>query len=361
MRKLFIYAYDRVNLGDDLFVHTIANRYPDVKFYLWSSAVNKTTFSCLKNVVVLDKDSSWMKFLNKIRPSLTVRRKNKLEMACDAVVYIGGSLFIEFENWKQILNWWEYEALNRHFYVLGANFGPYHTEAYRERISGIFANMKDVCFRDRYSYSLFSDIETVRCAPDILFSYPMKNETSREKQVFVSVIDCASKEEGDNKLINYEQAYIENMSSMLTELIEKGYKVVLSSFCKCEGDENAVEKICSQIPSEMTTVINYNGVNSQEVLAQIEKSAFIIASRFHAAILGFAAEKPVLPVIYSDKTKYVLEDVGFKGIYLDIRCLEHLDVNNVISNINNQMLDNIDEIKKDAQLHFKKLDNIFNL
>ena len=28
MKKIFLYAYDHINLGDDLFIETIANRYP---------------------------------------------------------------------------------------------------------------------------------------------------------------------------------------------------------------------------------------------------------------------------------------------------------------------------------------------
>lgn len=40
-----------------------------------------------------------------------------MEKRCDAIVYIGGSIFIEYDNWKQILTWWDYEALNRKFYI----------------------------------------------------------------------------------------------------------------------------------------------------------------------------------------------------------------------------------------------------
>ncbi|MBR2553966.1 MAG: polysaccharide pyruvyl transferase family protein [Aeriscardovia sp.] len=358
MKRVFLYAYDRNNLGDDLFVHTIANRYPDVKFYLWQSAENRTTFSCLENVEILDPNPFWIEILKKIRPSIVSRYKNQKEMACNAVAYIGGSIFIEYENWKQILTWWEYEALNRNFYVLGANFGPYHSEDYRESISGIFKNMKDVCFRDKYSQSLFSDVKTVRCAPDILFSYPIEESVSKEKKVFVSVIDCATKDEGDNKLISFAHSYISTIINILTRFIDEGYHVVLSSFCKTEGDENTVELIRSQIPPAMTAVVNYDGTNSQEVLKQISESSFIIASRFHAAILGFAAEKPVLPVIYSDKTIHVLDDVGFSGELIDIRSSDQFDLSTLLMNPEKQRLADVGKIKKQSELHFLKLDQM---
>lgn len=357
-KKVFLYAYDRVNLGDDLFIRTIVNRYPNISFCFWSSDDNKAKFSCLKNLKVLDPDSSWINFLKKLRPSLAARYKNRIEARCDAVVYIGGSLFIEYKNWQQINTWWEYEVKNRNFYVLGANFGPYHTEAYRESISKIFANMKDVCLRDRYSRYLFSDIETVRYAPDILFSYPIMEMPSEEKQIFVSVIDCELKDEGENRLCAYEQSYIETMVCMLNGFIERGYKVILSSFCKAEGDENAVETISSKLQAGMIAIVNYDGMNYQEILDKISGSSFVVASRFHAAILGFASNKPVLPIIYSDKTKHVLEDVGFKGKYLDIRHLEQIDIDLLLENCDDQKLANIGELKSQSLSHFIKLDQV---
>ena len=358
MKKVLLYGYDQRNLGDDLFVHTIANRYPDVKFYLWSDAVNKTTFSCLKNLVVLEQDSSKMKFLKRIRPSLAAKYKNRKDNSFDYIVFIGGSIFIEYGNWQHNLAWWEYEASKHPIYVLGANFGPFHTEEFRKGFSKIFKKVEDVCLRDRYSQALFSDVEKVRYAPDILFSYPLQEKPLDEKQIFVSAIDCASKDEGDNRLTGYEHSYIETMVYLLTGFVEKGYKVVLSSFCKAEGDENAIKRIRSEIPADRTTIINYDGTNSQEVLDKISESSMIIASRFHAAIFGFAADKPVFPVIYSDKTKHVLEDVGFKGQYLDIRHLEQIDVNSLLENLDGQRLSNIDRLKKESELHFMKLDQV---
>ena len=44
MKKIFLYAYDHVNLGDDLFIETIVNRYPDTEFYFWTDNENKKVF-----------------------------------------------------------------------------------------------------------------------------------------------------------------------------------------------------------------------------------------------------------------------------------------------------------------------------
>ena len=77
-KKAFLYAYDKVNLGDDLFIRTIVNRYPHVHFFMWSDARNKMIFSDLKNLTVIDQKAGKFKKLAKIRPSLVTRFSNVL-------------------------------------------------------------------------------------------------------------------------------------------------------------------------------------------------------------------------------------------------------------------------------------------
>ena len=321
MKKIFLYAYDRRNLGDDLFVQTITQRYPDVQFYMWSDKENRRTYGHLRNLKVIDKDSRLVRFLDRLRPSLVARYKSAWEKRCDAVVYIGGSIFMEYENWRQISNWWDYEASNRPLYVLGANFGPWHTEDYRQKMAEIFAKCKDVCFRDRYSAGLFDDVETVRCAPDILFAHPVPRTAVKEKQIFVSVINCAGRDES-HALNGCDARYVANMAALLDRLLAEGKELVLASFCKEEGDEEGIEKILAAMGAAKDPRVRtlcYDGTNAQELTTAIAESGSVIATRFHATILAIAADRPVLPIVYSDKTKYVLEDMGFSGTVYDLR------------------------------------------
>ncbi len=361
MKKVFLYAYDKVNLGDDLFVHTICNRYSKVKFYLLSKKYNKLTYKNIKNLKVIDQDSMFLNFMNKLYPSLCSRYKAKLEKKCDAVVYVGGSIFIEYKNWKQILTWWDYEAANRHFYVLGANFGPYKTEAYRNELANILNNVEDVCFRDKFSFNLFNDVNKVRYAPDILFGYNFP-DLKEKKQIFISVIDCASRDSGLDKIANNEDNYIALLLKYINDYAYNGYNVVLSSFCKIEKDEEAVDKLIKHINVKIRNqvkIINYDGTNIDELISTIAESELVIASRFHASILGFATNKPVLPVVYSDKTINILNDLNFEGLYFDIRTLTRFEVDNILKlDFEKQKLQNINAIKKESNGHFMKLDNL---
>ncbi len=362
MKKVFLYAYDKVNLGDDLFIRTIVMRYPNVQFYLWSEKYNKKNFKDLTNLKVLDKNSIFVNFLKKLRSSLVARYKIRYERNCDAIVYIGGSLFIEYDNWKQILSWWEYEAEHYPFFVLGANFGPYKSGEYREKLESIFEKMQDVCFRDFYSYNIFKNCPKIRLAPDILFSTEMPSARTVEKQIFVSVINCGRKEEGQNKLADFEDRYIKNIVELLEMYIKYGYSVILTSFCRLEGDEEAVEKILSLIQEKVIrkkiTALFYNGTNYKEVLKTLAESEYILASRFHAAILGIAAGKPVFPIVYSDKTIQVLKDIGFKGNYADIRIGDKIEYEFSYENLKNRLVVPIENLSKQSEAHFEILDNV---
>ena len=360
MKKVFLNAYTCQNLGDDLFVHTITKRYPDVKFYLWSGVTNISTFRRLTNLKVINNDSRYIRLLHKIRPSLVSRYRSKKEQSCEAVVYIGGSLFIEYDNWETILTWWDFEAKNRNFFVMGANFGPYKTEAYRESLSKIFSYMKDVCFRDEYSFSMFCDNPKVRYAPDILLGIEMPERTDFKKSVFVSVIDCQDKSEGVNQFSVFEDQYLSFIFCAIKSFLSAGYHIFLASFCKAEGDENAIHKLLSKFDMSVAQtdidVINYDGTNSDEMLQTISNSDYVLASRFHAAILGFAARKPVLPVVYSDKTIHVLRDFHFKGRVIDLRCLKSVSTEILIQEKEKQLFDRIDYYREKSYEQFAVLD-----
>lgn len=357
MKKVFLYAYDKINLGDDLFIQCITSRYPKVMFYLWTDIKNKVTFQNVSNLRILDKDARIVHILNKIKGSFSARYKNWWEKRCNASVYIGGSIFMEYETWRNQTTWLEYQAENRKFFVLGANFGPYKTEAYRKKLNEVFLKMEDVCFRDKYSQNKFIGNSKVRYAPDILLSYTMPQISIKKKQIFVSVIDCAVRD--DIKI--YENSYIGNMTNLLKRYLEEGCSVTLASFCKEEGDEDAIQKIASALDyssdSKIETIC-YNGTNAELVLDKIAESEYVIASRFHATILAMAAGRSVLPIIYSDKTLHVLEDMKFEGVIFDLRKDKFWDYMRSRKNLDHPVELLNDDIKVASKDHFKKLDKL---
>ena len=355
MKKLFLYAYGGINLGDDLFVRVICGRYSEVQFYIWGDETRRKVFRDVPNLKVLLRDNPVSNVLGAIRPSFAARYHGWLEKRCDAVVYIGGSIFMEYPNWEQLCTWWDYEAKNRPFYVLGANFGPWHTDAYREKMAVIFANCRDVCFRDRYSAGLFPGV--TRCAPDILLDYSMPKAAVKPKQLFVSAISCRDRDEAHD-LSRYDASYVAHMAQLLRDYLEDGWHLVLSSFCQIEGDEDGIRRILGIMSvaadDPRITLLYYDGTNTAAIAEAIAASEQVVASRFHGAILALAAGRPVLPVVYSDKTLRVLEDLAFDGTVVDLRKEESWD--KVWNWAKNTPVP--ETVRIAAQGHFKKLDEL---
>lgn len=357
-KRVFVYYYDKINLGDDLFVRFLADRYPGVRFYIWTDGRNIETFRDVPNISVVAGDGPITKFLGRLRDSFPPRYKTFLENRCRVHVYIGGSIFMEYPTWRYFVQWWQYRADKFRFYALGANFGPYRTEEYREKMEASFAYMQDVCFRERYSCGLFPRNQAVRYAPDILLAYPMPRTEPGKKQVFVSMIDCASRGK-DSELYACEDRYIENMAAVLTGYLQDSYQVVLAGFCRDQGDMRGVQKVYDRLPRQwqgQVRCLAYEGTNTEQVLKELAQSAYVIATRFHATVLALAAGRPVLPLIYSDKTKHLLEDIGFTGLRLDLREEGIWDYAQSRKNLDDPAPKLAESVKRDALKHFERLD-----
>ena len=107
-------------------------------------------------------------------------------------------------------------------------------------------------------------------------------------------------------------------------------------------------------------IFDYDGTNRKQLLEEMSRSAYIIAARFHGMILGLAAGKSVFPILYSDKTKYVLEDLGFQGKYADLRDPDSLRFENAKKNLESEYKIDVTESMKNAEKHFEKLDEFLN-
>lgn len=244
---------------------------------------------------------------------------------------------------------------------MGANFGPYVSEEYRYRLGDILKKAQDVCFRDKYSWELFHG-SNIRYAPDILFSASLPIEVdSVDKQVFISVINCEHKKEGVYSLNEFTNTYMRGIVKLIVELFKDGYKVVLGSFCEEEGDTEAAHRIVNILPDtykDRCKVLAYNGKNMQEILKTICQSSYIIATRFHAVVLGIVAGRPIFPLIYSDKTIHILQDIGYKGAYFDIRTEYEYNYEIAIENLHKHYVINASGAICQAEEHFKELDNL---
>ena len=349
-----IFAYCRCNLGDDLFIRTLLKRYPGQKFYLRSSPKYTKNLKQEPNLKVSGKLSYNFSLLTgKLNKKLQIFLQSKKTAGFDAAVRIGGSVFIE----KGSTDYNYFPEKNNNFFIIGANFGPYKTKAFFDAKKEKIKASADCCFRDNYSYTLFSDLPQVRYAPDVLFGYPYLPQRKNGDCIGISVIDFNN----HNNLKAYASEYENGISKICDFWIKKQKKVKLLCFCRDEGDKSAAERIkLSSHTQDKIEIIVYSG-DTESFLSEINNCEIVYATRFHAMILGWAMYKKVVPIIYSEKQTNVINDIGFEGSVWNILHSDKFN-DNILSPKNNCLDEKlIEKLKSKSQEQFSGLDRFLHI
>ncbi|MGN7764163.1 polysaccharide pyruvyl transferase family protein [Paenibacillus sp. 22594] len=358
-KKMMIYAYTEFNLGDDLFIKVLCERYPDTQFMLIAPRLYKVVFKDLNNLKVYASDSVLFRGINYFFRKLKLHPNFMQKMLVDqgdGTVHIGGSIFMQGEHWSEyVANNESLRNKNKPYYLMGANFGPFTDNAYYAEHRRIFQEYADVSFREQYSYDLFKDLGNVRMAPDIIFQLQYDQAAGKAPEgqyIAISVIKPSSK-----ALSGFDNLYYEKMKDVAIHFIQQGYAVHFLSFCQHEGDQEAIGQILGLIPVELQreTQVHFYKTDMDEILAALAGASFIVASRFHAMILGWVFGKPVYPIAYSSKMINVMNDAHFGGLYTDFAHLAEVTPQQVFESMAVNSLD-VTLQANQAEKHFEQLD-----
>ena len=297
--KIFIMAYARKNLGDDIFIKMLLEKYSQIDFYI---KINDEKF-----VEQLAKNNN----LHILIGEDTDEELYKMNVEeYDGYVYIGGSIFMEggkvYNLSHKFLDFVERcKEKNIPFCYISSNYGPYQTQEYFDLSIKNFKTCTDICFRDRYSYELFKDIENIRYAPDFIFSYNLKRQEKIKNSIGISVINIEERE----KISHLATEYHEFLGNTIKKYVSEGNDVYLYSFCEHEGDELIVEKISKEFANcENVKYIKYDG-DIEKFLEIYSKMEYMICARFHAMILSCIARQKMFVMSYSLKIDNVIKDL----------------------------------------------------
>lgn len=344
--RFMLYGFYGHNVGDDAFFDMLFKRYPDTMFYVLLEPSYAELFSRYPNVSFYDITRSDIIKINAFGEKFNKSNlfEKLLLKICDGVVHIGGSIYQQIGNWQLDFDIRKERKLSgKKFFAVSNNFGPYTGNSYRDMWAGEFKKWTDICFRDKYSYELFSDIPTVRYAPDLLFRFPIKKKES-EKRVSVSVIDTLAPFRTIEK--STAEVYENKIVELIKRFLSDGYAVSLLSFCAFEGDNAAADRILAALPEEASSniknVVYSNNLN--EITNEIETSEYVVATRFHAMILGYIAGKKVLPICYSEKMSNVISDLSLSESIITLDKLSSLTADELIPLANTVSEEKINEL-----------------
>lgn len=348
--KAHIIAYCRQNLGDDMFIRCLVRRYPNVRFTCNIPPKLNQAFRNERNLRLPGAlDYFMQRVANKLKLSSPDQYRKRAARKSDLLIRIGGSIFIESPNVKR-RSW---EKLHEKEFVIGANFGPWTSDTFLRDAKKYLSECSDVCFRDRFSYTLFQQLERVRVAPDVLFGYPYYPMPKSGNGVGISVI--AAEKRSVFKQIS--DTYYMTLAAACDYWIERHIPVKLFSFCTAEGDMEAIHSVLDKAKHRNEIdVVAYTG-NIEEMLSEMNECDTIIATRFHAMILGWSMGKKVFPVIYSPKQTHVLHDIGWMGPCWDLLSGEVLNSEELIKARESLVpISNIEDLARAAQEQFSGLD-----
>lgn len=364
--KVIIFACIEKNIGDDLFVYALTKRYPDTEFIIESNA-DYGDLSSISNLSFSKKLSLWQ-LLSTAQPKSVVKSiavqigRSIMTMSMGkhkVAVYIVGNAFknLSYTGEKQS-NWIRNRRkLSEQFYLLSTNFGPYNDERWVNDHKPIFSSMTDVCFREKASYNLFSELSNIRYAPDAVLSLGLqKNVCGQDKTVLVSIIDCNDKNR-NHKMRQYSDAYEKKIADIINEYNKRGHKVVIIN-SNTEQDRAASERIFSQLnDTNKVSVFNYDG-DFLNVLKLFSEAFAIIGTRLHTIVLGWLFQIKVCPVIYDIKVKNILDDYGFTGLKISLENIDEYYTDTIINSLERYSFSLDKEIVIEAEKQFALLDKL---
>ncbi|MCR8929536.1 polysaccharide pyruvyl transferase family protein [Priestia megaterium] len=347
--RIAVDAYFNNNLGDDLFLKILVERYPNAHFdFLLCDEMACEAFKKHPRVRYVSRKKVFKNILN-----------------YQAYILIGGSMFQEPNEWKTewrklnlTVNWFKF--FRKSTFVLGCNYGPVSSDLYDKAYCKVFNKLTHMTVRDEHSYgALVGKKINLSVYPDIVLGMEFNKKIQPDdKLVGISVIDWHKNE-------NVE-SYINFNVNIIKSLLLDGKKIRLFAFQN--ADKISDLEICNKILRKLNLqesnqesnieIISYKG-DVDVFLEKYIECKYAITSRFHSLIISLLSNQIICPVIYSNKTLNTIKylGIGLKSITLDN--IENYNIDKVkeLFEINKSMDRNlINTLSQESKQHFKILD-----
>ncbi|HJC99921.1 MAG TPA: polysaccharide pyruvyl transferase family protein [Candidatus Dwaynia gallinarum] len=317
MRKnIIVNGYWNNNLGDDLFMKILAEKFPNYNFIIVMNTSLNNPFKEIKNIkYVFQHESLYTKIADRITNKFNIVLPNtvrslflKQRKKSSVFIDLGGSIFILPKFGMGSLYYFRklVEKSFKYYVVMGSNFGPYYHKYQLKKYQHLLLNAYSVTFRDRNSVSLISSKQrenNIHYCPDLVFTLNVDKYKLDSEYTLISV-----KSFSDNDV---NKKYNDFIIHFIKKNIKKRKKMVLMSFCENEGDYDNAQCIYNKLNDfDKKYVQIYNHQNIEDSLKIIANADKIIATRYHAMILAWIFKKPVFVISYSEKIENVIKDIA---------------------------------------------------
>jgi colanic acid/amylovoran biosynthesis protein len=329
--RILLSAYLDSNIGDDLFVDQLADRYRDHQFDLICENPASLSIDLLRH--------------QNIR---TVGLKQALlELySFDVLVIVGGSIF------QDIPAYYKYDfrrnalvtlarILGKAVFIIGCNIGPIHSKVGERFTRYCFALANAVSVRDSASFAL---LEFWRCrtpytmGSDLIFSYPFKLSrkiSPQPRRLGISVVNV-------NRPKAETALYVQKLAELARVHLHKGVGQEVTFFGfngggNGQNDSLPIAAIVRQLEAyhRQIKVQQYGpSVAISEFVESFVSCDYVVCSRFHSVVLALSFGIPFFPIVYSGKTLNLLHDIGYTGEVGHYLTMKDVDARAVLTELN---------------------------
>ena len=214
--------------------------------------------------------------------------------------------------------------------------------------------------------------KNILLASDMVFTDKkpwQRSENKSSKLVVVALADIFASNTDE-----YKELFIEEILIFFKFILKKGYFIHLIPFTN-EIDEKFQNEICRRLVSEKIKSIPYQG-DPYAACQEISKGELCIGMRFHALVMSFMMDIPVMSISYSDKNEDLMRRFGLGGysVRFGISKKEYyneeimIEASNLISvfetmerqkeDIKEKIASHLPEIKEQSERNIRELEKL---
>lgn len=220
-------------------------------------------------------------------------------------------------------------AANVPYAFLGVGAGPINATESRLVLSECLANARHVIVRDAASRNICRGTlgrDDTRKAPDLAFALQGAAHTDRSRNAFAlnlaSIGDTTWPWRDEAKYRAYVDGFI-RLARAASHRCTPGHVEIIST--NMSVDQRASHEVAQALSYGSTALSCPVSVvacaDVTDALAAFSRADLAITTRLHAGIIAAIAGCRVLPVVYHDKVRAVLEDEGISPVSVDIASL----------------------------------------
>lgn len=352
MKNIYLYAFIDTNFGDNLFVHTIAKRYPEHKFHMVVNDTYRKSYELLasfeRNIVLVETADE--EFLNKM----------------DGMLIVGGDMFgngIYTTMTRQI----QTIRKNGGFVsFMGISLFKDYKFITKVSLRRMFNKANHIVVREDETYNQLRKLAPkvpVTSAADMAFTVDVSEVSKLPVQK--GLLGISVRKKIPRNAPDAYDSYCKNVARATEAYLKesKNNKVRFLALSKGVFDDEAVSReiiqLCSKEYMDRIEIATFDG-DVDGYVTKMQECESLLCTRFHALVFAILLEKPFVPVIYEDKMTRLLNEIGYDGLRLYYE--KEFDIKKTLDGYNKNFAfgDKLEQYFVKANKYFEKTDEFFN-